>query len=85
MKIYIKHIYWNKTINLASLLNGASVIACNNEHFGKAENIFIMFCTYIKESNFMQEFVLTPEPRTRTRTKIVTDPTPEPEQNLSQF
>jgi len=29
----------NKTINLASLLNGASVIACNNEHFGKAENI----------------------------------------------
>jgi allantoicase len=28
----------NKTINLASLLNGASVIACNNEHFGKAEN-----------------------------------------------
>jgi len=29
----------NKNINLASLLNGASVIACNNEHFGKAENI----------------------------------------------
>jgi len=29
----------NKAINLASLLNGASVIACNNEHFGKAENI----------------------------------------------
>ena len=29
----------NKTINLASLLDGASVIACNNEHFGKAENI----------------------------------------------
>ena len=29
----------NKKINLASLLNGASVIACNNEHFGKAENI----------------------------------------------
>ena len=28
-----------KTINLASLLDGASVIACNNEHFGKAENI----------------------------------------------
>ncbi len=26
-------------INLASLLDGASVIACNNEHFGKAENI----------------------------------------------
>jgi allantoicase len=29
----------NKTVNLTSLLNGASVIACNNEHFGKAENI----------------------------------------------
>ena len=29
----------NKKVNLASLLNGASVIACNNEHFGKAENI----------------------------------------------
>ena len=29
----------NKTTNLTSLLNGASVIACNNEHFGKAENI----------------------------------------------
>ena len=29
----------NKKINLASLLGGASVIACNNEHFGKAENI----------------------------------------------
>ena len=31
--------FGNKTVNLASLLNGASVIACNNEHFGKAENI----------------------------------------------
>ena len=31
--------FGNKTINLASLLNGATVIACNNEHFGKAENI----------------------------------------------
>jgi len=31
--------FGNKKINLASLLNGASVIACNNEHFGKAENI----------------------------------------------
>jgi len=31
--------FGDKTINLASLLNGASVIACNNEHFGKAENI----------------------------------------------
>ena len=29
----------NKTINLASLLDGASVVACNNEHFGRAENI----------------------------------------------
>ena len=29
----------NKKINLASLLDGASVVACNNEHFGKAENI----------------------------------------------
>ena len=29
----------NRKINLASLLDGASVIACNNEHFGKAENI----------------------------------------------
>ena len=29
----------DKRINLASLLDGASVIACNNEHFGKAENI----------------------------------------------
>jgi len=31
--------FGNKTINLTSLLSGASVIACNNEHFGKAENI----------------------------------------------
>ena len=29
----------NKKVNLASLLDGSSVIACNNEHFGKAENI----------------------------------------------
>jgi allantoicase len=29
----------NKKINLASLLDGSSIIACNNEHFGKAENI----------------------------------------------
>jgi len=29
----------NKRINLASLLDGASILACNNEHFGKAENI----------------------------------------------
>jgi len=29
----------NKKINLTSILNGASVVACNNEHFGKTENI----------------------------------------------
>ena len=29
----------NKKINLASLNDGATIIACNNEHFGKAENI----------------------------------------------
>jgi len=34
-----KKMYGNKLINLSSLLNGASIIACNNEHFGKAENI----------------------------------------------
>ena len=28
-----------KIINLSALSNGASIIACNNEHFGKAENI----------------------------------------------
>ena len=31
--------FGKKTINLASLLDGASVVACNNEHFGQAENI----------------------------------------------
>ena len=31
--------FGKKIINLSSLLNGASIIACNNEHFGKAENI----------------------------------------------
>ena len=31
--------FGNKKINLTSLLNGASIIACNNQHFGKAENI----------------------------------------------
>ncbi len=35
----IKKINKKKIINLASVLNGASVIAYNNEHFGKAENI----------------------------------------------
>ena len=28
-----------KVLNLASVLNGATPIACNNEHFGRAENI----------------------------------------------
>ena len=28
-----------KNINLTSILNGASIIGCNNEHFGRAENI----------------------------------------------
>ena len=31
--------YGNQVINLTAMVNGASVIACNNEHFGKAENI----------------------------------------------
>ena len=31
--------YGNQTINLTAMVNGASVIACNNEHFGKAENV----------------------------------------------
>jgi len=29
----------NKVINLTSILNGASIVGCNNEHFGKSENI----------------------------------------------
>ncbi|MDC0216272.1 allantoicase, partial [Candidatus Pelagibacter sp.] len=29
----------NKIINLTSILNGASIVGCNNEHFGKSENI----------------------------------------------
>ena len=29
----------NKNQNLTSVLNGAVPIACNNEHFGRAENI----------------------------------------------
>jgi len=29
----------NKIINLSSMLNGASIVGCNNEHFGSAENI----------------------------------------------
>jgi allantoicase len=31
--------FTNNKINLASILNGAVVVACNNEHFGKTENI----------------------------------------------
>ena len=31
--------FGNKIINLTSVLNGATPIACNNEHFGRAENI----------------------------------------------
>jgi len=31
--------FTGKVLNLTSVLNGASPIACNNEHFGRAENI----------------------------------------------
>jgi len=31
--------YGSKTINLTSMLNGASIVGCNNEHFGSAENV----------------------------------------------
>ena len=31
--------FGKKIINLTSILNGSSIISCNNEHFGKAENI----------------------------------------------
>ena len=31
--------FGKKTLNLTSVLNGATPIACNNEHFGRAENI----------------------------------------------
>ena len=31
--------FGKKTINLTSVLNGSTPIACNNEHFGRAENI----------------------------------------------
>jgi len=34
-----KIFFGKKTVNLASMLNGASIISFNNEHFGKAENI----------------------------------------------
>jgi len=29
----------NKVIDLASVLNGAKIVACSDEHFGKAENV----------------------------------------------
>ena len=39
-KIYMGKINLNKkNINLTSVLNGASIVGCNNEHFGRAENI----------------------------------------------
>jgi allantoicase len=31
--------FGNKIINLSSILNGSSIVGCNNEHFGRAENI----------------------------------------------
>ncbi len=34
-----KNFLSRKNINLTSVLNGASIIGCNNEHFGRAENI----------------------------------------------
>jgi len=34
-----KKIINHKNINLTSVLNGASIVGCNNEHFGRAENI----------------------------------------------
>ena len=37
--IQIKKKFGKKIINLTSVLNGAAPIACNNEHFGRAENI----------------------------------------------
>ena len=35
----IKKNFGRKILNLTSALNGATPIACNNEHFGRAENI----------------------------------------------
>ena len=37
--IQTKKKFGKKEINLTSVLNGATPIACNNEHFGRAENI----------------------------------------------
>tara|TARA_Y100000590_G_scaffold467440_1_gene646372 strand:+ start:56 stop:1045 length:990 start_codon:yes stop_codon:yes gene_type:complete len=33
--------FGNKMLNLTSMLNGASIIGCNNEHFGRAENVLV--------------------------------------------
>ena len=38
-KMIAKKKFGNKIINLTSVLNGATPIACNNEHFGRAENV----------------------------------------------
>ena len=39
-KVEMKNVnFGNKVINLSSMLNGASIVGCNNEHFGRAENI----------------------------------------------
>jgi allantoicase len=39
-KVELKNVnFRNKLINLSSMLNGASIVGCNNEHFGRAENI----------------------------------------------
>ncbi len=35
----VKKKFGKKTFNLTSVLNGATPIVCNNEHFGRAENI----------------------------------------------
>ncbi len=34
-----KNLLNKKNLNLTSILNGASIIGCNNEHFGRAQNI----------------------------------------------
>ena len=31
--------FGNKLVNLTSILSGAKIVACNNEHFGRAENV----------------------------------------------
>ena len=37
--IDLKKKFGNNTINLTSILNGATPIVCNDEHFGRAENV----------------------------------------------